>query len=86
MNAQKRVLEEKIDLDYQAVQKFFEERGANKHLDNKYNYVLFQDDNPELAVRRDAMEKEKIGVLLWLRGGTGSWTLAAALADGESIC
>ena len=69
MNNQKRVLEEKVDLDYQAVQKFFEERGANKHLDNKYNYVLFQDDDPELAVRRDAMEKEKIGALLQLQGG-----------------
>jgi len=29
-------------------------------LKHKYNYVLFQDDNPELAVERDLYEKKKI--------------------------
>jgi hypothetical protein len=50
---EKRIVDEKIDVNYDVIQAFFEERGSNKELSNKYNYVLFQDDNPELAVLRD---------------------------------
>ena len=64
-----RILEEKIELDYRNVQEFFERRGANKQLGNKYNYVLYQDDCPELAVKRDLQEKEKISRVLHLETG-----------------
>ena len=61
-----RMIGEPVDLNYSSVRKFFEERGENDALENKYNYVLFQDQEPELAVRRDREEKAKIGTLLSL--------------------
>ena len=54
-----RVLRDRVALDYEAIQKFFDDRGENQALKSKYNYVLFQDQEPELAVRRDAQEQEK---------------------------
>ena len=50
-----------VELDYLQIADFFENRGVNKKLGNKYNLVLFQDDNPSLAAERDRFEKEKIG-------------------------
>lgn len=78
----RRVIDEKIELDYENIQKFFEQRGENKQLQSKYNYVLFQDDCPEVAEQRDLMEKEKIAAILDLKGrnrildigcGIGRW-------------
>lgn len=78
----KRILKEKIEIDYNDTLAFFNGRGVNKELKNKYNYVLFQDDNPELAQKRDLIEKEKISNLLtWEKGqvvldlgcGIGRW-------------
>lgn len=65
----RRVAGEKVELDYSDIQSFFEERGKNKKLGNKYNYVLYQDDCPELAVMRDRQEKEKIANFLSLKKG-----------------
>ena len=62
-----RVLRDRVALNYEAIQKFFDDRGDNQALKSKYNYVLFQDQEPELAVRRDAQEQEKIGALLSLQ-------------------
>lgn len=59
-----RIFSDKVDLDYESVQKFFDGRGENKQLGNKYNYVLYQDDCPELAIKRDLQEKEKISKIL----------------------
>lgn len=67
----KRVLNQKVDLNYDAVWKFFEDRGENDTFKHKYNYVLFQDDNPELAIKRDEIEKEKISELLGLKNAGG---------------
>lgn len=64
----KRIQGEKAEVNYESVAAFFEGRG-DKKLDNKYNLVLFQDDCPELAVKRDAMEKEKISSLLCVQKG-----------------
>ena len=50
----------RVDIDYQDTLNFFNGRGNGKPLKHKYNYVLFQDDNPELAVERDLYEKKKI--------------------------
>ena len=77
-----RVYNDKIDIDYGKTLDFFEHRGDNKLLNTKYNYVLFQDDSPEIAVKRDKEEKEKIGKSLsWSEGkkvldigcGIGRW-------------
>ena len=59
-----RVYGEKVDIDYGQTLDFFENRGGDKELASKYNYVLFQDDAPEIAVERDRQEKEKICRLL----------------------
>lgn len=78
----RRITGEKVELDYTDIQEFFEGRGKNKKLENKYNYVLYQDDCPELAIQRDKQEKEKIsGLLSFGRGqrildvgcGIGRW-------------
>lgn len=45
---------------------FFEKR-TQKKLPHRYNYVIYQDANPELALERDVYEKEKIGGLLDLK-------------------
>lgn len=49
-----------MNIDYDAVSQFFDERGKKEGLAHKYNYVLFQDSNPRLARQRDMQEKEKI--------------------------
>lgn len=77
-----RVYGEKISIDYNSTLDFFEHRGEGKALETKYNYVLFQDDCPEVAVQRDKKEKERIGkILSWNNGervldigcGIGRW-------------
>ena len=59
-----RIVGERVDVDYGSVSKFFEDRGNNQDLAHKYNYVLFQDENPQLAIERDQQEKDKICQLL----------------------
>lgn len=60
-----------VDIDYKNTLEFFNGRGVEKELKHKYNYVLFQDETPELAVLRDKQEKEKISALLsWENGQT----------------
>lgn len=55
-----RIYGERVNIDYDNTLNFFEERGKDKELKSKYNYVLFQDDSPEIAIMRDKQEKEKI--------------------------
>jgi len=64
-----RIIEDKVDLDYGNIREFFDRRGENKQLGSKYNYVLYQDDCPELAVKRDLQEKDKISRILCLEAG-----------------
>lgn len=64
-----RIIGDKVNLDYKNIQEFFNGRGENKKLGNKYNYVLYQDDCPELAIKRDCQEKEKISRILTLKKG-----------------
>ena len=66
-----RVYGDKVEIDYGSTLGFFESRGDGKELGTKYNYVLFQDDTPEIAIERDRQEKEKIcSALNWEGGGT----------------
>lgn len=48
---------------------FFEKR-AEKQLPHRYNYVLYQDANPELALQRDEYEKKKILPYLHINAGS----------------
>lgn len=56
---EKRIKGRQIDIAYSETHNFFENHGKDgvKH---RYNYVLFQDNNPEIAISRDAAEKKKI--------------------------
>ena len=82
-----RVQQKSVDISYQNVHKFFEERGENKNLAHKYNYVLFQDEDPELAIRRDEQEKKKICALLDLQGGQRILDLGCGVGRwGEELC
>lgn len=79
----KRIIGDKVAIDYAGVQRFFDERSANDGLKSKYNYVLFQDDNPKLAIERDNAEKEKVGPVL--RGVHLFLISAVVLPAGASI-
>lgn len=83
----RRIKQESVDISYQTVQDFFEKRGENEGLAHKYNYVLFQDENPELAVRRDEQEKRKICGLLDLKPGQRILDLGCGVGRwGEELC
>jgi len=71
MNEANRIEGEHVDISYEAVQSFFEQRSEKDSLQSKYSYVLFQDDNPQLAEQRDRQEKEKISALLRLSENDG---------------
>lgn len=69
-----RIYGERVNIDYDNTLNFFEQRGKDKELKSKYNYVLFQDDSPEIAIMRDKQEKEKICSKL-------SWNLSEKVLD-----
>lgn len=60
----KRVLGDKVDIKYSDVETFFDNRTSNMDIKHKYNYVLYQDQCPELAIERDRCEKDKIAPFL----------------------
>ena len=77
-----RVYGEKVNIDYNQTLEFFENRGKNKKLGTKYNYVLFQDDSPDIAIKRDSQEKSRIckflswdkkDIVLDIGCGIGRW-------------
>ncbi len=92
-NEKKRVWGKNISIN--DTQEFFEKR-IEKHLPHRYNYVMYQDDNPELAIERDRYEKAKF--INWLNiksnsrvldigCGVGRWadTIAPMISDGDYI-
>ena len=77
-----RISGDNVNIEYRDVSKFFDDRSANANYKSKYNYVIFQDDHPELAEQRDTSEKNKIGKLLSIKNdmrildigcGIGRW-------------
>lgn len=58
-----RIYDEIIDINENEVKEFFEER-AKREMPHRYNYSIYQDDNPELALKRDKYEKELISSLI----------------------
>ncbi len=83
----KRIINDEVDINYQAVQDFFNSRGENEKLVHKYNYVLFQDDNPELAIQRDEQEKSKICTLLDFKPDQRALDIGCGVGRwGEEIC
>lgn len=81
-----RIIGEKSEISYKDVADFFNERGSQqkKHI---YNYVMYLDNNPEVAIERDRQSKEKMDKLLTINPdmrvldvgcGVGRW--------GEFFC
>lgn len=58
-----RIINQVILIDEEATKYFFESR-TQKDLPHRYNYVIYQDSNPDLALKRDMYEKKKIGPYL----------------------
>ncbi len=90
-----RIVGEKCEIDDQRTREFFEER-VGKSLPHRYNYVIYQDSNPELALERDRYEKEKMLPFMDVRKdsrildigcGVGRWADAFAplLTDGSYV-
>ncbi len=91
-----RIVKEKVDIDVDKVHSFFDNR-VNKKLFHRYNLVNYQDNNPELALRRDRAEKQKIipylsltkdSRILDIGCGVGRWgdELVLSLSgDGEYV-
>ena len=67
-NNEHRILGKKSNISYDDVKSFFDERTSQekKHL---YNYVMYLDDNPEVAIERDRQGKEKMNKLLPVSNG-----------------
>jgi Predicted methyltransferase (contains TPR repeat) len=59
-----RVKGKSIEINYNDTLDFFNSRGRVEPLKHKYNYVLFQDEHPELAIERDNYEKNKINGII----------------------
>lgn len=81
MECTDRVLGKKIVIDATATKAFFENR-TKKELPHRYNYVIYQDDTPELALERDQYEKtliqkylrlDKNSRVLDIACGVGRW-------------
>ena len=59
METEKRVSGKKIPIGKEEIHAFFENR-TKKELPHRYNYVIYQDANPKLAIERDQHEKSLI--------------------------
>lgn len=76
-----RITGQAINIDDDTTLSFFRTR-TKKSLPHRYNYVIYQDSNPEFALQRDLYEKEKIApylnitehsMVLDLGCGVGRW-------------
>jgi 2-polyprenyl-3-methyl-5-hydroxy-6-metoxy-1,4-benzoquinol methylase len=83
-----RVSGDKIGLDKDEVADFFEQRARKFNAEAPLTAILYQDQHPEIAEMRDALERERVTPLLELSGddrvldvgcGIGRW--GAAIAD-----
>lgn len=68
MGTKNRVKNERVDIDASAVKSFFDNRHK-KNLRYLYNYTNYQDNHPQLALKRDQWEKKVIEPLIDLRAG-----------------
>lgn len=51
-----RVYQEKLDIQYEDTKEFFAKRASCYHEDNPYSVTMYQDNNPELVVKRNERE------------------------------
>lgn len=85
--SEKRVSGKVVDIDYDATRRFFEQRAGRPAETCSWTRVMYQDDNPELAIARDEHEKRMVLPRLQLRDtdrlldvgcGVGRWALTVA--------
>lgn len=83
----KRVLGEKTDVSYDNIDAFFDERSNNEGMKHKYNYVMYLDDTPEVAIERDKQCKEKVKNLLRIESGMRIFDVGCGVGRwGELFC
>lgn len=83
----KRISDEVVEIDYDATQRFFDQRAVGSADACSWTRVMYQDDNPDLAVARDKHEKQVVLPQLHLNPthhlldvgcGVGRWALTVA--------
>lgn len=83
-----RVKKDKIDLDYNKTKKFFNHRSGKYSKSNPYIVTMYQDNHPELAIKFDKFEKEKLLPLFNLESNSKVLDLACGVgrwADVASV-
>lgn len=86
MTAGNRIIGRKEDISYDSVAQFFEQRG-NRRLKHKYNYVIYLDDSPEVAIQRDKQVKELLGQKLNIERGMTVLDIGCGIGRwGEWFC
>jgi len=82
-----RILGEKTEVSYDRIDAFFDERSNNDGMKHKYNYVMYLDDTPEVAIERDRQCKEKVKELLKIESGMRVFDVGCGVGRwGELFC
>ena len=55
-----RIKKEKVAIDYEATKAFFKKRAEKFTIENPYSVTMYQDNNKELVIARNAKEIEKL--------------------------
>lgn len=85
-----RIYKKKAEIDVKKTHEFFECRGKNVNLDHPITSILYQDENPSLAIERDSHEKSTAKPLLNLTinddvldvgCGIGRWSEVASYVN-----
>ena len=90
-----RIKRDIVNIDDKRVSDFFNKR-VNKQLPHIYNLVNYQDNNPQLVIERDKIEKQRIGrffqvtskdLVLDIGCGVGRWgdEIVPLLTDGRYV-
>ena len=75
------------DISYEHVQDFFEQRSENNNMKHKYNYVMYLDDKPEVAIQRDKQCKAKVRQLLAIESNMNVLDIGCGVGRwGELFC
>ena len=82
-----RILGEKTEVSYDRIDAFFDERSKNDGMKHRYNYVMYLDDSPEVAIERDRQCKEKVKNLLHIEPGMRVFDVGCGVGRwGELFC